>query len=296
MDDLSSLTSHELKGELQKADEKYQQLCQKRDELNQKAKVARDERNMLNDEKHKLSSQMKLEKKRRDEIVQKMKEHKKIRAQYQSQAKELIKRKREQRGKYKGNNLFLKVEELKLEIKKLQYEQETVPMNPKEEEKTIKYIKEKKKEYEKARTEFGKQQTMEIDLDNLDSSIDQLFEAADKEHNQVVKYYKDSQAHHDKFVKLVDEISKLINESNQKHRDYLDLKKKADTYHQKAVDMRSKVIGIKKEKRERYEQAVKMLEDSNINARKLINEDELDKRTDENLEKLKKDGKVSIGL
>ncbi|RLF41015.1 MAG: hypothetical protein DRN21_01045, partial [Thermoplasmata archaeon] len=148
MEDLSSLTSKELKGELKKADEKYQQLRQKRDELNQKARLLRDERNMLNDEKKRLTEEMKKAKEMRDRIVAKMKEHKKKRAEYQQQAKELIKKKREQRGKYKGNSLFLKVEELKLEIRRLQYEQETVPMKPKEEERVIKEIKEKKAEYE----------------------------------------------------------------------------------------------------------------------------------------------------
>ena len=58
MDDLSSLTSRELKGELRKSEEKYRQLCDKRDELNQKAKLLREERDMLNDEKKKLIEEM----------------------------------------------------------------------------------------------------------------------------------------------------------------------------------------------------------------------------------------------
>lgn len=296
MEDLTSLTSKELKGELKKADEKYQQLCQKRDELNQKAKLTRDERNMLNDEKKKLTDEMKKAKKMRDEVVTKMKQHKIKRSEYQQQAKELIKRKREQRGKFKGNSLFLKVEELKLEIRRLEYEQETVPMKHKEEERTIKEIKERKLEYERLKSELGKQQTIEVDLDNLDKTISQFFEMADKEHEAVVKFYKESQEWHIKFLKIVDEISKLINEANQKHREYLEIKEKADENHKKAVEMRSMILNMRKERKERYEAALRMLEDSNVKARALLDEDELDKIMNDNIEKLKKDGKISIGL
>lgn len=296
MEDFASLTSKDLKEELKKSDEKYQQLCQKRDELNQKAKLLRDERNMLNDEKKKLTDEMKTAKKMRDDLVTKMKQHKVKRTEYQQQARELIKKKRDQRGKFKGNSMFLRAEELKLEIRRLEYEQETVPMKPKEEERTVKEIKEKKIEYERVKAELGKQQTIEIDLDNLDKTISQLFEMADKEHAIVVKIYQETQDWHTKFIKTVDEISNLINESNQKHREYLETKMKADEYHKKTVEMRSMIINIRKERKERYEAALRMLEDSNVKARALLDEDELDKIMNDNIEKLKKDGKISIGL
>ncbi|RLF40270.1 MAG: hypothetical protein DRN21_02395, partial [Thermoplasmata archaeon] len=109
-------------------------------------------------------------------------------------------------------------------------------------------------------------------------------------------YYKESQEYHNKFIKLVDEISKLINEANQKHKEYLELKQKADEYHRKAVEMRSKIINIRKERKERYEAAMRLIESTNIKARALLDEDELDKIMNENIEKLKKEGKISIGL
>jgi uncharacterized coiled-coil DUF342 family protein len=119
---------------------------------------------------------------------------------------------------------------------------------------------------------------------------------ADKEHEMVVKYYKESQEYHNKFVKLVEEIAKLINEANQKHKEYLEIKRRADEYHRKAMEMRGKILAIRKERRERYEKAMKMLEEFNIKARKFMDEEELDKFIEENMEKLKKEGKISIGL
>ena len=137
---------------------------------------------------------------------------------------------------------------------------------------------------------------VEIDLENLDKAINQLFELADKEHEMVVKYYKESQEYHNKFVRLVEEIAKLINEANKKHQEYLEVKKKADEYHRKAMEMRSKIIAIRKERREKYEKAMKMLEEFNIRARKIMSEEEMDRFIEENIEKLKKEGKISIGL
>ena len=132
MDETTPKTTKEIREELEKSEEKYKGLVEKRNELNQKARLTRDERDMLNEEKKKLTNQMKKAKKTRDDIVLKMRNHKQKRLELQKQAKELIKKKKEQRGKYKGNSLFLKVEELKIEIRRLQYEQETVPMNVKE--------------------------------------------------------------------------------------------------------------------------------------------------------------------
>ena len=74
------------------------------------------------------------------------------------------------------------------------------------------------------------------------------------------------------------------------------MKKRADEYHRKAVEMRSKIIAIRKERRERYEKAMKMLEEFNVQARHMMDEDEIEKFIEENMEKLKKEGKISIGL
>ena len=139
MEELASLSSKELRQEFGKAEEKYHQLIERRDELNQKAKLIREERNMLNEEKKKLIEEMQKIKAMRNEIVKKMREHKKLRNEYQQDARQLIAKKRDQKKKFKDNS-FLKAEELKIEIRRLEYEQETVPMPPKEEEKLIKEI------------------------------------------------------------------------------------------------------------------------------------------------------------
>jgi len=53
MEEILSLSSKQLKEELGKSEEKYQQLKEKRDELNRIAKMLREERNLLNQEKKK---------------------------------------------------------------------------------------------------------------------------------------------------------------------------------------------------------------------------------------------------
>lgn len=294
MQEISSLPSKELREELGKAEEKYQQLREKRDDLHKTAKLLREERDLLNQEKKKLLDEMKEVKMKRDEIVQKMKEHKKMRTEYQNQGKELIKAKRSQKSQYKGN-VFLRAEELRLEIRRLEYEQETVPMPPKEEEEIIKEIKEKRSEYGELKKEIDKQKKIEIDLTDLDKSINQLFTEADKEHEMVVKYYQESQTHHEKYVKLIDEVATLIKEADEKHKEYIETKKKADELHQKSVIMLGKIITIKKERKNRYEKARQLIEEQNIKAHEMIERD-LDKIVDENLEKLKKKGKISIGV
>ncbi|MEA2054865.1 MAG: hypothetical protein U9O96_07175 [Candidatus Thermoplasmatota archaeon] len=293
MQEILSLPSKQLREELGKSEEKYQQLREKRDELNRMAKVLREERDLLNQEKKKLLEEMKSVKKMRDDIVKEMRKHKEKRTEYQSQGKSLIQAKRKQKNAYKGN-VFLQAKELKIEIRKLEYEQETVPMKPKEEERIIREIKEKRKEYAASMKEVEKQKKVEVDLTDLDKSIDELFKMADGEHEMVVKYYQESQQYHEKYVKLIDEVSKLIKESNEKHNEYIETKQKADEIHQKAVQMLGKVIAIKNERKSRYKKAKDMIKEQNVKARKLL--EGKDKIIDKNIEELKKKGKITIGV
>jgi len=109
--------------ELKNAEKKFQSLIQKRNELNDIARVIRDERDMLNEKRKDIKEHMDKNKKERDELVSKMKHHKELRNNYQKQAKEIIAAKQKKRGDI-IRNLPLRVEELKADIQMLEYRQE----------------------------------------------------------------------------------------------------------------------------------------------------------------------------
>ena len=280
--------------QLRNAEKKYQSLIEKRNELNDIARLIREERDMLNKKRKELKEQMEKNKKERDELVAKMKHHKELRNQLQQQAKELIKAKQKKKG-HVLKSLPLRVEELKADIQMLEYKQETTPMNTQEENELIEMIREKRIEYEEAKKQLEKQKLIETDLSDTDQAITELFKKADEEHEKVLKYYKESQKKHEEFMKLIQEIAASINESNKKHQKYVEIKEEAQKIHEKAMEMRSKIISIKKERRRRWEESKRILEQQNIKAQQLVmDEKKLEEIADESIDALKKGKKISL--
>jgi len=280
--------------QLKDAEKKYQAYIQKRNELNDMAKVVRNERDMINTKRKEFKEQIEKTKKERDEFVKNMKHHKQIRNKLQEEAKKLIEAKRKKKGEV-FKNLPLRVEELKADYQMLEYKQETVPMSSSEENELIEKIREKRKEYERTKKQMEKQELVEIDISDKDKAIDELFKKADEEHKQVQKYYVESQKLHEKFVKLVNEMSVSIAEANKKHEEYIKIREEAQKTHEKAFEMRSKIMAIKGEKRRLRDEAKKALKEQNISARKAVmDEKKLDEIADKSVESLKKGEKITL--
>jgi phosphoserine phosphatase len=280
--------------QLKDAEKKYQAYISRRNELNDMAKVVREERDMINESRKKLKEEMDKVKKERDELVSKMRHHKEIRNKLQEQAKQLIEAKRKKKGEV-FRNLPLRVEELKADFQMLEYRQETVPMSSAKENALIEKIREKRTEYERTKTLMDKQKTVEIDITDKDKAIDELFKKADEEHKLVQKYYDENQKKHEKFVKLVNELSVMIGEANKKHAQFVENKNEANAVHDKAFEMKSKIITIKSERRKRRDDARKAIQDQNVMARRAVMDKKtLEKIADDAVDELKKGKKITL--
>ena len=288
------LSKNEELEQLKDAEKKYQAYISRRNELNDMAKVVREERDMINESRKKLKEEMDKVKKERDELVSKMRQHKDMRNKLQEQAKQLIEAKRKKKGEV-FRNLPLQVEELKADFQMLEYRQETVPMSSAKENKLIEKMREKRAEYERTKTLMEKQKTVEIDITDKDKAIDELFKKADEEHKMVQKYYDENQKKHEKFVKLVNELSVMIGEANKKHAHFVEIKNEANAVHDKAFEMKSKIITIKTERRKRRDDARKAIQDQNIMARRAVMDKKtLEKIADDAVDELKKGKKITL--
>jgi len=280
--------------QLKDAEKKYQAYIEKRNELNDMAKVVREERDMINDSRKDLKEKVDKVKKERDELVSKMRHHKEMRTKFQEEAKKLIEARRKKKGEV-FRNLPLRVEELKADVQMLEYRQETVPMTPQEENELIETIREKRKEFERTQKQMEKQKTVEIDISDKDNAIDELFKKADEEHKLVQKYYDENQKKHEKYIKLVNELSVSIAEGNKKHEQYMELRTEAQKVHDKAFEMRSKIIAIKGERRKRWDEAKKAINDQKIKVRKaLMDEKKLEEFADKSVDSLKRGKKINL--
>jgi len=280
--------------QLKDAEKKYQSYIEKRNELNDMAKVIREERDMINNSRKDLKEQADKIKKERDELVSKMRYHKEMRNKLQEAAKKIIEARRKKKGEV-FKNLPLRVEELKADAQMLEYRQETVPMSPAEENELIEKIREKKEEYERTKKLMEKQELVEIDITDKDNAIDELFKKADEQHTLVQKYYQENQKKHEKYIKLVNELSLSIAESNKKHEQYIEIRNEAQRIHDKAYEMRSKIIAIKGERRKRRDEAKKAIQEQNIRARKAVmDKDKLEEIADKSVDALKKGKKITL--
>jgi uncharacterized coiled-coil DUF342 family protein len=280
--------------QLRDAEKKYQAYLSKRNELNEMAKVLREERDMIHNSRKDLKDEMEKVKKERDEFVEKMRHHKEMRNKLQEEAKKLIEAKRKKKGEV-FKNLPMRLEELKADVQMLEYKQETIPMSPQEENDLIEKIRIKKEEFKKTKKVLDKQKLVEIDISDTDKAIDELFKKADEEHNLVMKYYKENQNKHSRFVKLLNELSVSISEANKKHDQYKEIRAEAQKVHEKAFEMRSKIIGIRDERRKRRDEAKKAIAEQNIKARKATqDEKKIDEIRDKSVDALKKGEKITL--
>lgn len=282
------------KEQLINSEKKYQSYIQKRNELNDLAKLLREERDMINGRHKDIKDSMKKVKGERDEFVIKMRKHRDIRNKLQEEAKSIINARRKKKGEV-FKNLPLRVEELNADVQMLEYRQETIPMKPQEENELIEKIREKKIEYRNTLKKLEKQKSIEIDITDKDKTIDNLFKKADEEHEKVKKYYDESQKKHEEYLKLVNELSINIAESNKKHEQYIEIRNEAQKNHEKAVEMKSKIISVKQERRNQWKQAKMAIKEQNIKAREAVmNQDKLKEIADQSVNDLKKGKKISL--
>ena len=280
--------------QLRNAEKKFQAYIERRNELNDLAKILREERDMLNTKHKDIKDEMKSLKKERDELVEKMRHHKNVRNQLQSQAKELIAARQKKKGEV-FKNLPLRLEEIKADVQMLEYRQETVPMNPSEENELIDVIREKQKEFKSLKKQLAQQENIMVDISDKDKAIDELFKKADEQHELVQKYYKESQAKHKAYIKLVDEISISIAEANKKHEQYIETRNEAQKNHEKAMEMREHIVQVRGDRRRRFEEAKKLIKDQNVKARKaVLDKDKLNKIADDSLSELKNGKKINL--
>lgn len=280
--------------QIRNAESKFQSYIQRRNELNDMAKLLREERDMLNAKHKEIKEEMKQTREERDELVAKMKQHKKLRNELQQQAKELIKARQQKKGEV-FKNLPLRLEELKADVQMLEYRQETVVLKPQDENELIEKIREKKKEFDSLKKHVNTQMKLQVDITEKDQAIDQLFKKADEQHELVQKYYDLSQEKHKSYIKMVHELSISIAESNKKHEEYIETRNEANKNHEKAMEMRSKIISVRNERRQRWKEHKRIVKEQNLKARKAVaDKDKLKEIADESLESLKKGEKISL--
>lgn len=282
------------KSELRNLQDKFHNLLDQRNHYNDLAREARDNRNLLNDQRREKAEELQKHKEARDATNAKMRAAKETRNAYQDQAKALIAQKKGKKGAIE-RSLPLKLRKLRNEVEQAMEKQETTVLSPEKERDLIDAVRAKKAEIKELEQQLGEQQALQVDLDDTDKAIDELFANADAEHEKVKALNAEASGHHEKFVAALKEIRTLQKESDEKHQEFIAIRKKADGYHEKAMELREKVMAIKKERHEDYKARKQEIRDINESARRRVDDPKArEKATEDALEQLKKGGKISL--
>ena len=282
------------KSELDTAEIKLENLIQKRDALNSEASVFREERDLLNKQKKELVEQMRALRDERDRLVREMRGHRDKRNEFQRKARELIELKRKVRGQVR-TSISGEVDRLRKEVKGMEMRQQTSSLKLEEENALLDDLREKLKELKALEGLRSEQDKIGHEVRDLDASITDLFRAADKEHELVVKLSNDAKERHEKVVGLVTQISGLSGEADKKHEEFLKIRARADEFHQKATEMREKVLTIRNTQRSEIREARNLLRQQNLTVRKtLLDDRRLDQAAEAALQVLLKKGRVEM--
>jgi len=276
--------------------DKFNSLLDARNQYNELAKKAREDRDMLNESRRVKSIELEEHKKARDAANEVMRTHKELRNAYQDQAKALIAEKKGKTGNIE-RSLPLQVRKLRNDMQALMEQQQTTILSASKEKVLVEKIRDLWLELKAKEAELQKQKAVEVDLGDADSTIDALFAKADEEHGKVVAALKEASAHHEKFIAGVKEIRVLVGEANKQHAAFVAYKIKADESHNKAMELREKVMAVRNERKAEFDARRKEVQEVNQSARRNVADPRaLDRLKDQALDELKKGGKITLGF
>jgi phosphoserine phosphatase len=277
---------------LDNAQKRYDSLIEKRDELNTEANEARNERDLMNEEKGNIITQMKELKAKRDALKVEIDQHKKLRDTYQKNAKMLIQsRKNRNKG---APSLDADIELLNSEIMEMERKYETTSMEFEKEKELIDKIRVKRRKLQELMKDVPVQVQLSNEVKTMDERITELFKQADEEHKAFMAGLDESKKIREQMDDLFKRMKNLAEESDKKHQLFLETKEKANKVHAQITEMREKLMAIRRDAREKRDAAMKIVREQNAQVRATFNNEQALKEYEEKaLEQLLKKGKFS---
>ncbi len=280
--------------ERQQAERRYQNMIEKRDRFNAESRVVREERDLLNKNKGLVRQQANAIRDRRSQLLGEVRDHKAKRNDLQRRGKELIQIKRKLRGRLKGG-VEAQVREHRDQATKLETQQQTQSLSLTEESRLLENLRRARKELAELEVLQREHVSVLREVGDVDVAIDDHFQRAEAEHQEVVAKSEQAQAHRRELDEKLDEESVLIAEANRIHELFVKVKERADHFHQRAVEMRKEVISIKRSRRQEHTEAKALVKQQKAVVREALeDEKKLDEAVDEAIAALRKGGKLEL--
>jgi uncharacterized coiled-coil DUF342 family protein len=260
--------------------EKANQLKRKRDELHDQSKKMAKERDEINAKVRLIRNQIAEHKKKRDEFNERVKHAKEQRNEFSTSHLELkrnIKDLERERTSTSGVN----VNELKLQVRKLENEQMTQPMSAQKEKKLIETIKGIHMKIKDAEDALNKDPKLKkaIEEEKL------LKQKAEKQHDLVEKMAKKAQEEHQGMIEQLQQLDKLVKRTTEIQENIVMTKIEADKVHKEFIDHVNNIHELEKN--------ISTTEKKKEKKKKLEDVSAAQKEADEVFERFKRGEKLS---
>ena len=256
-------------------------LKKQRDALNSEVKKWVERRDALNVKNSEIWNEVKIQKDKRDDVNETVNKLKKRRSEIISQ----LKTKREEYFtlRERGNNLLGRTSQsagsVKHQIDKLDWEIQTNPIPPTEENKIIEQIR----LLEKQLLIHKEAASLKERLTELRAELGILSIKSNETNSQIAEFANKSQEYHKKMFERVNEIKPLKEKADDAHRHFLECKKAANEIHRKYLETieQIKIFNVK----------IKEIEDTEYNER--LNK-QIEKMVETASKKLKDNRKLTL--
>ncbi|MDY6966378.1 MAG: phosphoserine phosphatase [Halobacteriota archaeon] len=243
-------------------------LIEKRDKLIKKADDLREQRDKLNAEANKWSLKRDDLNKKTKESLQEAQKFKELREEYNKKVSE-SKADRDQLNE-KGNKIYAKIDrlreknnlskgpslnELKKEIDRLEFKQQTNVLTPDKERQLVDKISAIKDEFNRKKRELEENEALRTLLEEAQALRDE----ASEHHEKVVEYVNLAQDYHDKMARAFKDTDKIRAEADDAHKNFISVQENADAAHRTLIRYQKEITD--------FEQVIGSLKRSNKGAK-----------------------------
>ena len=235
--------------------ELYQQLAPLKEEnnkLNSEAKEWAGKRNSLHKQIRKLRAKAQELKQKRDTLNKRVQELKTLREEANKKRREKhaqILRLREEIGTLTEKKPSRGMDDLQMEIEKLEWRIQTTPLTLREEEVLIDQIR----PLENQLLIYKKLQKLKNNLTELRIEEKEFESKAKTYHKEILELAEQSQELHKEMLEALNEVGILQSEADKAHQRFLEANQKARSLHQRIEPIREELHRMEEENKARYE-------------------------------------------
>jgi len=259
---------------------KANECKRKRDQLHEKSKKMANERDEINAKVRQIRNSINEHKRKRDEFNERVKHAKEQRNEIIKNHLELkrkIKDLEREQSSISGFNL----NQMKLNLKKLENEQMTQPMSAQKEKKLIETIKGIHLKIKEQENNLNKDPKLKKSLEEEKA----LRQKAEKQHEIVEKMAKKAQEEHQGMIELLNQLDNYVKKTTSIQEEIVLTKIEADTVHKEFIENVNKIHELEK--------IINSLEKKKVVKKKIADVSAAQKEADVILERFKKGEKLS---